>query len=233
MRWLALLLAALALSGCETSQEKSAKLEAAAKRIARNAPHGLSIAHASTRVSALASTVLHSPEGTAAVLTIRNNSATALRDVPIEITVKDAHGRSLYMNTAPGLSPALISDALVPAHATLTWIDDQVQAAEAPAIVTAKIGEASAVQGSAPQLAIVGAHLLDGMIEGHVVNPSAVTQHELVVEGLARRSGRIVAAGRAVLPEAPAHASTRFQLYFIGDPGGAQLQLSAPATTLG
>ncbi len=181
----------------------------------------------------LASAVLHSAEGTTAVLTIRNNSATALHDVPIEITVKDKQGASLYMNTTPGLAAALVSVALLPAHTTLTWIDDQVQAAGAPTAVAAKIGEASALSGATPQLTVAGAHLTDGMLEGAVVNHSAVVQHELVVDGLARRAGRIVAAGRAVLPEAPAHNSTRFQLYFIGDPAGAQLQLSAPATTPG
>ena len=51
--------------------------------------------------------------------------------------------------------------------------------------------------------------------------------------GVARRAGRIVAAGRAVLPELPAGSRLPFQIFFVGDPHGAQLQVSAPATTAG
>jgi hypothetical protein len=60
-----------------------------------------------------------------------------------------------------------------------------------------------------------------------------VTQLELVVYAVARRGGRIAAAGRAIVPQAPAGASTPFQVFFIGDPKGAQLSLTAPPTTLG
>jgi hypothetical protein len=47
------------------------------------------------------------------------------------------------------------------------------------------------------------------------------------------RGGRIVAAGRAVLPEVGAGQRAPFQVFFIGSPQGAQLQASAPPTTLG
>jgi hypothetical protein len=41
-----------------------------------------------------------------------------------------------------------------------------------------------------------------------------------------------VAAGRAVLPEVPAQGTNvPFQIYFVGDPSGAQIQTSAPAST--
>jgi hypothetical protein len=112
-----LLLAALALGGCESSREKSAQLERAAK-LARaehpvQASKGLSILKASTQVQVVATQVLHSSEGTAAVVTLRNASAHALRDVPIAITVKDAAGAALYQNNAPGLEAALTSVALL------------------------------------------------------------------------------------------------------------------------
>jgi hypothetical protein len=53
------------------------------------------------------------------------------------------------------------------------------------------------------------------------------------VYGLARRGGRIVAAGRAVLPEVAANASAPFQAFLVGAPQGATLEASAPPTTLG
>lgn len=245
MRWLALALAALALCGCETTAEKSAKLEKAAKQRERAggnsgalARRGVSVTHESGKVKVLATAVLHSDEGAAAVVTLHNASATTLRDLPIEITVKDARGAAIYTNNVPGLAAALASVPLLPAHATTTWIDDQIQATGIPASVTAKVGEGAAVAGAIPRLTIQAAHLFDDPTsgqgaEGEIVNHSTVDQEDLVVYAVARRRGKIVAAGRAVVPTASAGASTRFQAYFVGNSAGTQLAVSVLPSTLG
>lgn len=245
MKLAALVLVALALTGCESNQERSAKLEKAAKRgeheselHAQAAQKALSITHVSTRVKVIAATVLYDSEGAAAVLTLRNTSSSTLRDVPIQIAVRDAAGASTYTNATPGLSPSLVSVSLLPAHGVLTWIDDQVQSTAAPASVSAKIGEASPATGTVPTLTLQGAHLAEGSAtgagaEGAVVNHSGVSQQELIVYAVARRAGRIVAAGRAVLAQAPSGSSTPFQIFLVGDPRGATLEVTAPATTLG
>ena len=62
-------------------------------------------------------------------------------------------------------------------------------------------------------------------------NESSVTQHGLVVYGLARHGAKIVAASRAVLTEVPAHSASQFQVLFIGSGQGAKVEASAPATT--
>lgn len=167
------------------------------------------------------------------MITLRNVSATPLRGLPIEITVRDARGASVYTNAVPGLSPTLASVALIPAHGQLTWIDDQIQATGAPASVTAKVGEGAPAGGAIPQLRLEGTHLSEAQAEGNLVNHSQVSQQELIVDAVARRGGRIVAVGRAVLASAPAGTSTPFQVFFVGNPAGAQLEVSAPATTLG
>jgi hypothetical protein len=239
----ALVLVALALTGCESNQERSAALEKidkpreaeAAKRRAL-AQRALTITHESTKVKVLATAVVHSSEGDAAVVTLRNVSSTPLLGVPIQITVRDAQGASIYTNAVSGLSPTLVSAALLPAHGVLTWIDDQVQASGTPASVSAKVGEGTPASGAIPQLGVQGAHISEaqaggGEAEGNIVNDSGVAQQEVVVYALARRAGRIVAAGRAVLASAPAKTSTPFQIFFVGDPSGARLEVSAPATT--
>jgi hypothetical protein len=236
---LALALAAFALTACETTAQKSARLEAAAKRVGGNSPgiRGLSITAVSPVVKAIAAAVVHSSEGTAAIVTLHNDSATALRDIPIEITVRDARGASIYANTAQGLGRALISAPVIGAHASLTWVDDQIQAKGTPASVTARVGRSPAIRGALPSITVAGAHLVEDPstgpgAAGTVVNRSSIAQRELVVYAVASRGTRILAAGRAVLPEAAANASTPFQLFFIGDPRGGRLSLSAPATTL-
>lgn len=98
--------------------------------------------------------------------------------------------------------------------------------------------EPAGASGEPPQLSVRGVHVFEDPSngvgeEGTVRNPSKVTQQKLVVYAVGRRAGRIVAAGRAVLPEVPAGGSVPFQVFFIGDPRGTQLQVSAPASTLG
>jgi hypothetical protein len=254
----AVMLLAFALSGCETSQEKSAQLEKAAKHVIGSAAKGLTIAKTSTAVRVLATQVLHDSEGTAAVVTLRNLSAHALADVPIAITVHDASGGVLYKNNTPGLEAALTTVPLLAPGARFTWIDDQVQVTEGaagnapdsspsaspgspastsagtPTSVTAQLGEAPAATGPVPQIRATGVHATEAPeagVAGSVANDSSIAQHGLVVYGLARRGTRIVAAGRAVLSEVPAHGSLPFQVLFIGSTQGAHVEASAPPTT--
>ena len=232
------MLAALALTGCETSAGKSAKLEREAKAHSSAIPaaRGLSIGRVSSKIEVLASALVHGNEGVAAVVTLRNRSATALRDIPIELTVRDAHGAALYTNTAGGLARNLTSVSYLPAHGELAWVDDQVSGAGSPSSATARVGEGTAATGVIPALGTEGMHPFEdptnGMgAEGNLVNRSGLAQKDLVVFVLARRAGAVVAAGRAVVPLAAPGVPTRFQAFLIGNPQGAQLQASAPPTT--
>ncbi len=235
----AVLILALALGGCESSQEKSAQLEKQAKLAKAEHPveaaKGLSIAHASSAVRVLNTQAVYSSEGTAVVVRLRNVSTHALRDVPIAITVKGKGGSTLYQNNSAGLEAALTAVSLLPAGAQLEWIDDQVQVAEAPSSVSAVVGEAPQAPATVPQIVLTGVHANEeggsSGVAGTVHNDSAVTQRELVVYGVARRGARIVAAGRAVLSEVAAHGNTPFQVLFIGSAAGAHVEASAPPST--
>jgi hypothetical protein len=227
---------ALALAGCESTQEKSARLEKTSKH-ARAVEQGLSIAKPSAHVHVVSALLVRGSSGAAAVVTLRNDSARALKAMPLEITVKDVAGRTLFRNDAPGLEQALTSVAALPAHGQLTWVNDQVPSSGAPASVSALAGEAPAASGPVPRLEVSGVHSSEESgsagAAGSVRNRSRMTQTNLVVYVLARRGGRVVAAGRAVLPEVAAGARVPFQAFFVGDPTGARLEASAPATTLG
>jgi hypothetical protein len=232
---LAALALALALSGCESTQKESAKLAKSAKHFAL-AHRGLTIAHASTQVRVSAAAVVHSSEGAAAVVTVTNTSSHALRSVPIAITVRNSDGRTLYQNDAPGLEAGLTSISSLPAHGTVTWVDDQVPIAGGPASVSAIAGEAQTASGPEPRIEVQGLHLAEaatGEASGIVRNRSSVVQQHLVVYVTARRGGRILAAGRAVLGEVAAGAPVPFQAFLVGAPAGAELEASAPASTPG
>ena len=227
---------AVSLSACETTAEKSAKLEKAAHHT-RLAERGLTITKPSDDVRVLSATIVHGSEGNAAVITLHNASSHALHAVPIAITVKDAHRATLFQNNTAGLEPALTSLGSLAAHGQATWIDDQILTSGTPAGVSAIVGESPAVNGALPRIEVRGVHTSEeGGTEGAagtVRNASSITQQNLVVYVLARRAGQVVAAGRAVLPEVGAGASLPFQAFLQGDPSGARLQASAPATTFG
>lgn len=230
------LVLAVTLSACETTAEKSAKLERAAHHT-RLAEKGLTITKPSADVRVLSATIVHGREGNAAVITLSNTSARALRAVPIAITVKDAHGATLFQNDTAGLEPALTSLGSLAAHGRATWIDDQILTSGTPASVSATVGEAPSVSGALPRIEVRGVHASEeGGTQGAagtVRNASSVVQQSLVVYVLARRGDKVVAAGRAVLPEVGAGASLPFQAFLQGDLSGAQLEASAPTTTFG
>jgi hypothetical protein len=242
MRWAALAFACLALTGCETTQEKSAKLERAALATQRAEPArsaGLKIARPSRVIKVVSTAIVANSEGAAAVVVLRNDSATAQTQVPLAITVRGNGGSTVYTNTAPGLAPTLTAVALVPAHGQATWIDDQVQAASTPTSVTAQVGEGKPAHGAPPQIAIASSQLGEEpggipVLKGTVVNRSTLAQRELAVYSVLSVAGRVKAAGRAVLASLAPGASSPFAIYLIGSaPHGAHLELTVPPTVTG
>jgi hypothetical protein len=143
----------------------------------------------------------------------------------------------LYQNSASGLEPSLTTISLLEPGQETIWVDDQVTASGTPASASALVGEATPASGAIPQLSVSGAHPSteaggEATLSGTVSNHSSVAQQNLVVYAVARRAEKIVAAGRAVLPEVPGQGTNvPFQIYFVGDPSGAQISTSVPATT--
>jgi hypothetical protein len=230
---------AVALAGCETTQEKSARIEKA--ELARQAREPkkstrLVIAVPSRRARVLSSTIVHGSEGYAAVVTVQNSSGIAVRDLPIALTALDAAGASVYSNTGGGLAHSLVSVPYLPPHGVLRWIDDQIQASSPPVSLRVKLGEGTTVAGAAPAIVVSGEKLFEDPangtgVEGMVANRSTVAQSELVLYAVALRGTAIVAAGRALLPQLGSSASLRFQAYLVGSPSGARLQVAAPPST--
>lgn len=229
---LALVLGAVALSGCETTAEKSAKLERQAKRVTLQLEKGLTITRESRSLEVLSTTVLHSSERAAAVVTVRNRSSTAQRDVPIAIAVRDAAGKTIFQNDEPGLESTLVSIPAIPPRGTVVWVDDQVPLAGGPAAVSARVGQSSPAP-RLPVLTVAGAKLSEDpasgwIAEGTVANRSKLAQGGLVLFAVARRGGKIVAAGRGIVSQLAPGASAPFQASLVGDAQGAEVQVAAP-----
>jgi hypothetical protein len=224
---------AVCAGGCASTQEKSARLEKQAKH-ERLAQQGVSVTRESPDVRVFGTEVVHGHEGGAVVVRLRDTANKPILAAPIAITVRSAKGKTIYQNNSPGEDASLTKVSLQPGQDSV-WIDDQVHGESVPAAASARVGEGTHPSGPAPKLSIEGLHATgsggEAGAEGSVKNQSAKTQYNLVVFVLASRGARVVAAGRAVLPEVLPGASDSFQVYFVGDPSGARLEASAPPTS--
>jgi hypothetical protein len=257
MRELAIAVAGLALmlaaSGCESTESQSARLgREGAKLIASASTVGLGAANGAVRVGQVA--LVQGSGRTAAAVELTDTGALAQVDVPVLIDVRNAKGASVYRNDIQGLEPSLQEMPLLRAHQTAWWVDDQVLAAGTPQSVHVRVGAAkggsSDAEGGAHAGAATGAatasagvqvssvSLGDGGIagpylNGSIVNRSGVAQHNMPIFAVALRGGRVVAAGRALVPSLPASGGGHpmsFRIYLVGSPTGAQIELTAAPT---
>lgn len=229
-----LVLPALALGGCTSTQDKADELAASGKQAFEG--KGVRVTRENPDVDVVGSTVLTDANGSAAVVVVRNTSTRLLTGLPVAIDVR-AGGTSVFRNDATGLEPSLTTLTALGPKATSVWVNDQVTATAEPDAVTAKVGAARGAAPSAlPKLTVQDPRLEDSgtgpQAVGFVRNASKVEQRELVLYGVARKGERIVAAGRAQVRRVRAGARASFRMFFIGDPRGADLQIDVPPTSL-
>lgn len=227
---------ALALTGCSSTKDKAAKFVDQGSDAFE--AEGLSVADVDKNVQVRDSTVVRDANGTAAVVVLRNRGTRTLTGVPIALDVRDAKGASIWKNDTAGLAPSLIAvPVLAPGDATV-WINDQVLPVAGTAKrVVARVGKAKPATGAVPKITVGAAELegdpVDGVAaRGELINASQVDQRDLVVYGVARKGGRVVAAGRGLIPRVKPGAKAPYAIFFIGDPRGATLDVTAPPTTL-
>lgn len=225
------------LAGCESSQERNKELAAAGATLL-NGEKGLVVREQNADVRAVETTVVHDENGAAVVAVVRNRGGAPVGRVPIAIDVAGAGGKSVYRNDTPGLDPSLVEVTGVPAHGEVAWVNDQVVATGEPKAVAARVGQAKGgAPRELPRIELGEPALKDDPVTGveavgRVTNASDVEQKRLVVFCVARKDGKVVAAGRAIVDRLAPGKHKQFHVYFIGDPRGAQLTVAAPPTVL-
>ena len=232
MRVVVLVLAALTLAGCESSQAKSARLAKAAKGATKET--GVVVKQLNPDVTVVSTSLVRDQYGAAAVVELRAKGAQA--DLPLAMVVRDATGKAAYANDVPGLEHSLTHVALVAPGERAFWIDDQVRA-DGSKRVEVKVGTSTAaVPRSLPKLVPGGLALepdpSGAFTRGTLRNESAIEQRKVIVYAVAERGGKVVAAGRAGIERLKARGSAPFKVFWIGDPKGAKVHVFAPPTVL-
>ncbi|HEX6699063.1 MAG TPA: hypothetical protein VF080_19805 [Solirubrobacteraceae bacterium] len=232
-----LVVAALALSACQTTQELSAERAKTAKKLVNQ--KGLTVSRENPNIAIGKTAVIQDKNGIAAVVELRNKGPRAQAGLPVSIAVTDAGGKALYRNDVAGLEDSLVSMSLLTKGEDAFWVNNQITATGKPAKVQAKVGAAKGkVPAQVPRFAISDVTLdsdSDGVFaKGTIVNQSKVAQRRLTIFCVARNGGKIVAAGRAILDGLPSAGAkpTKFTVFFIGNPKGAKLTFTAPPTVL-
>ena len=233
---LALALALLAPTACESTQAKSAKLKAKGQKALNE--KGLDVTKRNADVQVVAKKVLHDANGSAVVVVMRSRAAAPLRGVPVEIEVFDAKGKSIFKNDQPGVDKSLVGPSILPPREEFAWVHDQVAASGTPESVKVTPGAAKGtVEGQLPEIEVSAPHLAGDVTSGieatgTVRNASKVEQQDLVLYCVARRGADIVAAGRGGIPRLKVGQKRSYHVFFIGDPRGAKLSIEAPPTVL-
>jgi len=241
-RWLcALALAALAagtLSACQSTKQRSAALEKEGEEVLLS-ESGLDVDKPSKVVRVTSKTLLTDANGSAVVVGLHNSSDQDLVDVPILIEVSDAKGRSVYTNDIPGIEPALAHVPFIAAGGDAEWVNDQVLASGKPKTVKVTVGaDARPYSGTEPRLEVSPPRIegdpASGIeAAGTVINRSGEDQERLLLYAIARRGDTIVAAGRGALEHLkPTSKPRHYDIFFIGDPKGARVEVvHFPPTT--
>jgi hypothetical protein len=196
------------------------------------------VSRQSKDVKVLSTDAVQDENGTAAVVRVRNTSKSALAQVPVTVDVRGARAsRSLFRNDDAGLEPSLVRVPLLRPGEEFEWVNDQIAVAEKPGSVKAKVGEAKSVASDIPRVTVTRPRLEQDPVSGvaavgFAANRSKVEQRKLVIFAVARKGGRVVAAGRAQINRVKPRKRARYTIFFIGNPRGARISLEAPPTTL-
>jgi hypothetical protein len=228
---LALLLGS-SLVACQSTQSRSAELEKdGAKTLL--ADSAVKIEKESTDVKVTSATVLSDPNGSAVVVGLHNSSEENLVDVPILVDVIDAKGKSVYTNAIPGIEPALASVPYIAAGGDVEWVNDQVLASGKPKSVKVKVGaSADSYSGPMPKIEVSAPKIEGDPVSGveatgTVVNKTGEDQDRLLLYAVGRSGGRVVAAGRGAIEHLKAGTKPlHYDIFFIGDPTGTELELT-------
>lgn len=225
------------VAGCESTQDKAREVqEQNAQALASE--EGVEVTRANPAVKVTGTTLLHDQYGDAIVVELQNTSNQPQVQLPILVDLRDAKGQSVYKNDVPGIDPALTHVPLIPPGETVTWVNDQlVPAAPAKsAKVTVGISEAGA-PARLPEVAVSPARIVNdpnGVVaQGTVTNKSQLDQKKLVLFAVARSGGKVVAAGRGQFKNLKVGGRPgKYDIFFIGDPRGAEVEVTAPPSVL-
>jgi hypothetical protein len=220
-----LLVLAAAVSGCATTQDANKRASINADRtLASREP--LVLKGTARDVQVVSTSVINGKDGSAVVVVLRG--AKPVNDLPIEVgpeggePVNTRPNVPYFQSHAPAIAPGeeatWVYVSKEPLHADRAFA--RVGAPASPPLATAEhLAELEA-----------GGSNHGSSVHAEVTNDIGIPQYDLDVYAVARKGGRIVAAGRANLEHLGVSKTARLTLPLVGEAKGAQIQVFAPQT---
>jgi hypothetical protein len=226
-------------SACESTQQESAKIGREAEKLGAG-PASLKLGAVNHDVRVSGATLLNANGRMAVAAKLTGASAHPQRNVPVLVNVTGAGGKVVYTNESGGVEASLQRMALIRPGRGEWWVDDQVLTSQSTSGLKVRVGTGSTVRskGSVPALEAKAGHVSQqagvSVLSGELTNRSSKSQSKVPVFAAAVRDGKVVAAGRAVVSELPGRpgASVPFQIFLIGNPAGARIEMTAVPTVL-
>ena len=235
-----MLLLAGALTGCvETTQEKNARLQLQDDRLLASRS-AVRVSSPDPNVGVVAVKTLRASSGTAVAVTLRNQGARPVSDLPISVGVRTRSGRIAYLNGQPELAYFQTHAAALAGGGETTWVFTTHSRAPAGAVFARVGASVIPVDGGGTRLPAISSSVTSVRSAGRgsaiataqVSNRSAVAQGGLVIYAYATSGGHLLAAGTASLANLASGAHTAVEIPLIGNPHPASLQLQIPPTNL-
>ncbi len=219
------------VAGCSSTEQESARIGREARQLSA-APGALTLGATNRAVRVSDVTLLSSAGRTAVAAKLTNISSRPQANLPLALTVTGKDSKVLYSNSVTGLEASLQHLGVLRAHQSAWWVDDQVLTSQPASRAKLRVGTGSSHAHSARATlatSVVKVSQQSGLsvLGASVTNHSATAQGNVAVFAVAFRGGRVEAAGRAVVAALGAHASTSVQVFLVGDPAGAKIELGA------
>lgn len=222
------------LAGCESSQDKNARLEAQGTGLQEE--KGVSVGRENPDVKVAEKTSITDENGTAVIVRLDSSSPRDQVDLPVIFDLTDAAGESVGDNSTPGIQRTLTHTTVVPARKESWWVNDQVVAAGEAKEIKVEVGTSDTpvpakIPDFKPTSPVLRNDPIDGIVAtGKVTNPTAQEQRKVLITIVATKGRKVVAAGRGVVAKLKPNKAARYSVFFIGDPKGASLEVSATPT---
>lgn len=224
---------AVAGSGCRDTVDRANAKRQLGTEVAKNAPDLKVTQNKSLKITVEG--ILADDNNTAVVVSIRNtDTKRAVVWAPVSVNLTNEAGKVVATNTAGGNDVSLTRFPSLPAGGEAFYVNDTFDPGLGATGAKVKLGGTLvALPEKLDPLRVdnVKVDLEAASFSGTVVNTSNVEQPILIVQAIARRGTKVVAAGTGIVrtPLAPG-ASAPFTGFLIGTVGSAKVQVTAPVT---
>ena len=219
---------AVLLTGCVSTQRIAARQRLVNARVLAEA-NPTQVTNRDPAVSVGRPAVIRARGGVAVVVPLRNQSASALTDLPISVGISTRSGRKLYLNQSTNLDYFETHVAAIRPRSAISWVfiaNRNVPVKTTPFATVGFPQFHAQVSGGLPQIDVSSR----GAARLALINRSAVPQYDLQVYVVAVRAGHAVAAGRAAVAHLGSLGRTTVRVTLLGNPTQAALRLIAVPT---